>query len=210
MTCSVNGCVNPIRIRSRSLCRAHYLRWYKYGDFELRVPESFSGPLTIERLKLLLTYDKKTGGWTRLMSTGGEKPGPVLNRPSGNGYIYITIDGMGYAAHRLAFFYVEGRWPPHHIDHENLIRSDNRWENLRPATWSQNNHHMILANKTGFRGVVFISSTRKFRSKIRVDGRHMHLGVFDSPEEAHAAYCSAAIKHFGDFATTQIKELEVA
>jgi hypothetical protein len=182
------------------------LRWYKYGDYELRIPGPHSGPLTHNRLKKLIAYDKKTGEFIRLVSSGGEPAGPIKNLPStSDGYIHIAVDGVTYAAHRLAFFYVEGRWPPHHLDHKNLIRTDNRWNNLRPATWSQNNHHMILTNKTGFRGVTFMPTTKKFRSKIRVDGVHFYLGVFDSPEEAHAAYCSAALRYFGEFATTQTK-----
>lgn len=204
MRCCIGDCRNQVRVKSRSLCRAHYLRWKRNGDFEPR-RIYFSGPLTQARLKQLFFYDKATGIFTRLLSQGGQLIGEISNRPCKDGYVRISIDNQLYLAHRLAFLYVEGRWPPHHIDHKNLDRSFNAWDNLRPASWSQNNHHMMVKNSTGFRGVVYLPAAQKFRAKIRCNGRHIHLGVFDSPEDAHAAYCAAAQQHFGEFATTEVK-----
>jgi hypothetical protein len=65
------------------------------------------------------------------------------------GYIYIEIDGKSYSAHRLAWFYVTGTFPKKQIDHINRNRSDNRYENLREATNSQNKANSIHTNKNG-------------------------------------------------------------
>jgi hypothetical protein len=101
---------------------------------------------------------------------------------------------------------MEGRWPEPQIDHRNKNMADNRWGNLREATASQNaaNKSMLPANKEGAKGVVKVTrfGVAKFEARIRVDGKQIHLGRFDTRQEAHAAYCNAAEKHFGVFART--------
>lgn len=54
------------------------------------------------------------------------------------GYVIIALYGKQYYAHRLAYFYMTGKWPQNQIDHINGTRSDNKWLNLRAATSSQN------------------------------------------------------------------------
>lgn len=58
-------------------------------------------------------------------------------------YRYVTIDDEQYAEHRLAWFYVTGEWPKGLVDHKNLDRSDNRWENLREVTASRKSAQYI-------------------------------------------------------------------
>ncbi len=86
------------------------------------------------------------------------------------------------------------------VDHKNLNRLDNRKENLRFATKSQNqwNRGLSRANKTGFKRV-FRHPHGRYSSSIGVFGKTIYLGMFSTPEEAHAAYVEAAKKHHGDF-----------
>ena len=86
------------------------------------------------------------------------------------------------------------------IDYEDLNRLNNQRLNLRSATRSQNqmNHKIRSNNTTKFKGVSY--RRNKYRAVIQINGKHTELGSFDTPEEAHEAYCDAAIKHFGEFA----------
>lgn len=89
-----------------------------------------------------------------------------------------------------------------HCDHKNGNKSDNREENLRPATPSQNrmNTPIRRGNKTGYKGV---QSTRdKFCVQLRYKGKLMYFGAFDIAEEAAKVYDLAALKYFGEFAWT--------
>lgn len=88
-----------------------------------------------------------------------------------------------------------------HIDGDGL---NNRRENLRPATSSQNNRNAKRRsdNTSGFKGVTWRRRERKWAAQIRVDGKNMYLGHFDSPEAAHAAYCKASAELHGEFGRT--------
>ena len=88
-----------------------------------------------------------------------------------------------------------------HIDGDGL---NNIRSNLRLATRAENqrNRGKNRNNTTGFKGVSFRKETRKFQAHIRLNGRRVYLGLFPTPEAAHAAYCAAAMKLHGAFART--------
>jgi Demerecviridae HNH endonuclease len=158
--------------------------------------------LTQRQLKKLLNYDPKTGifRW-RVNKARCAQIDSIAGR-RGN----IMIDGTGYHAHRLAFLWMTGHWPKYDIDHKNGNFRDNRWTNLREATPSQNLMN-ARTQKTGkftspYKGVSRCSDRPgKWQARICIHPGGF-LGRFDTPEEAHAAYCKAARKHFGEFART--------
>jgi hypothetical protein len=159
--------------------------------------------LTLERLKSRLHYSPETGQFTRLVSRGTGRAGLITAAVDSNGHIQIRVDKKRYRAHRLAWFYMTGCWPAAQIDHINGIRADNRWENLREATNTQNviNGKLRDDNPTGFKGVTLDSEgRRKWRARITVDGKQRFLGYFDTPEAAAEAYKAAAVAAFGQFA----------
>lgn len=86
------------------------------------------------------------------------------------------------------------------VDHINNNGLDNRRVNLRVATPAQirMNVRRSTKNKLGFKGVK--KRGNRYRSVIRINGKQIHLGYFDTPEQAHAAYCAAAKEYFGEFA----------
>ena len=149
--------------------------------------------LTYERLREVLHYDPETGVFTWLVRTSTRiKVGDVAAAADGRGYIVIGVDGVLYKSHRLAFLWMTGEWPPQFVDHINGVRDDNRWSNLRPATRSENNQNVRRAragNRTGLLGVC--RYRKRFKAQIRVDGRNLCLGTFDTPEQAHEAYLAA-------------------
>ena len=149
--------------------------------------------LTAERLREVLDYCPDTGVFTwKIRSNRRVKVGDVAGALRHNGYIQIGIDGCLHRAHRLAWLYVTGESPPSEIDHINCVKNDNRIANLRLATSAENKQNQSKAqkrNKAGFLGVS--PHEGKFQAQIKVDGKKMHIGRFNTPEEAHAAYLEA-------------------
>jgi hypothetical protein len=88
------------------------------------------------------------------------------------------------------------------IDHKNGNPLDNRKENLRLCTNAQNsrNRAKSQSNKSGYKGVSWHKSDKKWQARIGLGGKVAFLGNFDSPEKAHAAYCAAAALVHGEFA----------
>lgn len=157
--------------------------------------------LTQERLKEVYDYLPESGLFIRKVRTFRHKAGEVAGTLLGEGYIQIGIDGKQYRAHRLAFFYMTGHWPTLEVDHINGSRSDNRWGNLREATRIQNcqNRGISRANTTGYKGVSWDSSSQRFRSAIRLNGKGKSLGSYKTAEEASQAYQKAAEELFGEY-----------
>lgn len=150
-------------------------------------------PLTADRLRRLVRYDKVTGIMTRRVVTCGKvKKGDVCGTPNTRGYLQCRIDGRLYLISRLAILYVTGEWPTHKVDHRNHVIKDNRWDNIRDVTQSVNMQNQVKpsrANKTGFLGVSIAGD--RFAATIRVGGRHIKLGRFDQPTQASEAYLRA-------------------
>lgn len=152
--------------------------------------------ITLERLKEVLEYNPESGVWVWRASSRRGWAGKVAGSISHWGYIEIRIDGRLYKAQRLAWLYMTGSWPRAGIDHKNLVQTDNRWVNLREATQSQNsaNRRVHPKTKSGLKGVY----PNGLRWEARISGKY--LGLFKTPEEAHAAYVVAAKARFGEFA----------
>lgn len=172
--------------------------------------------LTQERLRKSLTYDPKTGIfiWRRRNGSSpnvrawntkfANKSAGTMTKPRGDGlrYLQIHIKGKCHLAHRLAWLYMTGEWPRNQTDHEDGDGLNNRWKNLRDATGMQNqaNRGVQPNNISGYKGVSFRKSSGRYLARIGVRKKIMHLGSFDTPHDAHAAYMAAARKYFGEFA----------
>lgn len=115
-------------------------------------------------------------------------------------YIVIGIFGIQFLAHRLAFFYKTGRWPPR-IDHADQDGMNNRWRNLREATVAQNNANskIMATNTTGYKGVIVRRKPMRFQARIIFRGKQIHLGTFKTAESASDAYQKAARELYGEF-----------
>ena len=87
-------------------------------------------------------------------------------------------------------------------DHINENKLDNRRFNLRVATRSQNiaNQFVGKQNNSGYKGVSWKDKNKKWVAQIRVNNKVIHIGLFDSKEEAGLAYNREAFKYFGEFA----------
>lgn len=119
-----------------------------------------------------------------------------------NGYLYGTIDNSHLLSHRVIMAMQLGYWPKETVDHINGDRTDNRLENLRLATRSQQSRNTSSAKggTSQYLGVSWRANRSKWRSVIFVDGKQKSLGSFSDEVEAARAYDAAARQHFGKYA----------
>ena len=142
-------------------------------------------------LQSLLNYDSSTGefSWKCYGRYSCKKAGS----PHSRGYVSVAVLKKKYLAHRLAWLYIHGEFPKNQLDHINRNRSDNRIDNLREATNSENcqNKTILKNNTTGYLGVTRKSGRVGYESSIAFNGKSRYLGTFKTPELAHAAYLQA-------------------
>jgi hypothetical protein len=155
-----------------------------------------------EKLLQILDYDPKSGEfrWKKAPHNRCHMPeGSIAGTIDKMGARAIMIKGYLYYAHRLAWFYVYRKWPNGDIDHIDLNPENNAISNLRIATKSQNNantrsrSHNIL----GIKGVS--KRGKKYAAMMTIKKRVTYLGLFKTPEKAHAAYLAKAKEVYGEF-----------
>lgn len=94
------------------------------------------------------------------------------------------------------------------VDHINSNGLDNRRENLRNCTRSQNlmNTRIRSDNTSGYKGVTFDKQTGRFSAKIQINKKCINIGRFDTAEEAAREYDKFAVKYFKAYARTNFDE----
>ncbi|EOY5406042.1 HNH endonuclease [Cronobacter sakazakii] len=160
-----------------------------------------SEELTQTYLKTILNYDPLTGLFSWLDRSRATKSKGFAGTVTKNGYINICINGKYLKAHRLAWLYVHGCFPPAFLDHINGVRSDNRIENLRECDRMSNQRNSSsIKGTSSLKGVSYYARSGKWTAGIRINGKYKYLGRYKTQEEAHAMYCFAAWRFFGEFA----------
>lgn len=162
----------------------------------------------MERLREFYAYDPASGAFTCVKKRSGtqknigERVDCLVVNHNGRRYRRVYALGKWYLAHRLAWYFYYGVTPPQFIDHRNGDGEDNRIENLRAATKTENNRNAIRgrSNTSGYKGVSWHKQRCKWRASIVVDRQQKHIGLFDTAEEAHAAYAQHALREHGEFA----------
>jgi hypothetical protein len=153
-------------------------------------------PLTQEELKTLFHYDPITGIFTYKKALSNRtRVGDWAGSVTSGGYKRVWIHGTTYAVHRLIWLYMTGEWPNELIDHIDGNPTNNRWNNLREATKSQNGAYSFKLDK-GIRR----RSSGRWEARIRVDRKEIYIGSFRTKEEAKEAFADASYRHRGEFA----------
>lgn len=142
---------------------------------------------TPQELRDLLRYDPKEGRLYWKKSRYRVKEGDRAGNDTSSGYRAIKIMQRQIMEHRVCWAIHYGKWPASEIDHINRKKDDNRIENLREATRSQN---MLNGTAKGYR-----RNRGKWEAYVQTNGVHNYLGRFDTEEEARQARIEAMKDH---------------
>lgn len=166
--------------------------------------------LTQDYVRSLFDYDPETGVLTwkwrprghfssdrAWNSTNTRCAGQCAGRLGTKGYIEVGIDGRLYKAHRIIWLLMTGTMPDE-IDHDDGVRDNNRFTNLKDGTHSGNmrNKSARRDNKSGVCGVGWHVKDRRWVAHITIDGKQIRLGAFLDKNDAIAARL-AAEKEYG-------------
>lgn len=154
----------------------------------VRAAKKQASPLTHQELISVISYDPVSGVFFKLGAAGDG----AQQRPTGHknvrGYMCVYVAGRSYAAHRLAFFYMQKEWPPHDVDHINGDRTDNRFSNLRQVTRKQNKENMTVTWAAScVRGVTWCKKRKAWKAQVKHNQRHYNIGYFSELEAAAEA-----------------------
>lgn len=147
-----------------------------------------------------LSYEPQTGilRWRKSTYRRG-RPGDIAGAIRA-GHRTVNLLGRRYVATHLIWLLMTGEWPPNQIEHRNNDGTDDRWDNLRPATQTQNTYNNSIRrdNTSGYKGVHPYRRGNSSRWVAQIGKQH--LGYFNAAEEAARAYDEAAAEAYGEFA----------
>lgn len=121
-----------------------------------------------------------------------------------SGYFNVEINYVKYRLHRIIFMWHNG-YLPKEVDHINGNKLDNRIENLRASTKSQNlrNSGIRKTNTSGYKNVHWRKDLKKWAVHLRAFGKSKHIGFFEDLELAGLVAEEARNKYHGEFAKHQ-------
>jgi hypothetical protein len=158
--------------------------------------------IEINQKELISLFEYKDGSLIWKADHGKNKTmGRIAGCKTSDGYTRIRINNRLYLAHRLIWIFHHG-YCPKILDHINGKRYDNRIENLRAATRSNNgmNAQLSKKNSSGIKGVSWHKASNKWRVSLSIAGHNTHIGCFDDIDLAILVADEAREKHHGIFA----------
>jgi len=155
--------------------------------------------LTLSKLHELFDYKNGNLIW-KFAKSRRVKAGDIAGCLDEYGYILIGVNGGVYRAHRLIYFYHHGYFPLF-IDHIDGNRANNKIENLRSVTTSQNamNQKISTRNSSGIKGVMWHKRDKKWVVQLRVNSKNHSFGYFDDKELAELVAIEATNKLHKEF-----------
>jgi len=208
--CSVDGCSNPHA--SKEYCSKHYKQYLRNGQILALNPRDYRPPVVEDGVAKIPLRVGAKGGYV-IVDIGDAEWLSQWNWYRGykDGYAvrtdYIGIENGKQIAgrvlmHRLIMGTPEGL----EIDHKDTNRLNNRRSNLRIVTRQQNtfNRSIQSNNTSGYTGVYQRKDTKRWQAYIKCDGKRIHIGYFDTAEEAAYVYDQFCLQLFGEYARCNI------
>ena len=152
--------------------------------------------------KLFLYKNGKLFWKSKLNQFSRVKIGSETGYLASDGYIRTKIKQKLYGNHQIIFLMFNG-YIPEQVDHINRDRLDNRIENLRAATNSQNQHNKSIAknNTSGIQGVTWNKNAKKWYVQLMFKKKQMYFGAYKDLELAELVISEVRKKYHGDFAS---------
>jgi hypothetical protein len=135
---------------------------------------------TQAQVQELFLYDQTSGLLIRKENHYRARKGPQFNL-NHDGYLTVCVKGKSYTAHTIIWLHQKGYWPKQ-IDHKNQCKCDNRIENLKEVTASQNQRNRINRKACFLIPGVYLDSC--WCASIGYKNKNFYLGSFDSFTEA--------------------------
>jgi hypothetical protein len=157
-----------------------------------------------ETVHKVYVYEPETGKlWRKTVASGMKRAGtPSHDDARGHVTLITQFAGRSRPVSHIIWLYMTGEWPTLDVEHKDLNPLNNRWDNLRLATRSQNmaNIKVTRRSKSGVKGVFWDKARYKWGAYITHNYKVRNLGRYDKIEDAKAAYDKAARELFGEFA----------
>jgi len=166
-------------------------------EFSIEWAEPNTAGINQARLHYLFDYDQQSGHLIWRVKPGRKiLIGDNAGHKTYQGYIAIRVDGKLYLAHRLVWLFMYGKWPLNEIDHADGNGKNNRLENLREATSSENKENNVVRkdNRLGITGVYYCNMNKKYVAHITKNQKTISLGSFNSINAAKASRAAAKTK----------------
>lgn len=153
---------------------------------------------SIQTLREKFEYYPETGKLFRRYKNYSREVGLTLH----NARQEVTCHPWKGAKSAVCWALHYGVWPSSILDHADRDPTNNKINNLRPATAQQNSANASLSrlNSVGLKGVSFVKRLDKYSATIKFNRKQIHLGVFDDPQEAAKVYQKKAVELFGEYA----------
>lgn len=147
-------------------------------------------------LRKFFIYNPITGDLIYRLPNNQKNIGDTFGTLGSQGYLIGSIGGKTYFVHRLIWLYLYG-YLPDQVDHIDHNRTNNALHNLREVSNLENHKNCSVSknSSTGVNGVSIHKPTGKYRAYIMVNKKQIHLGLFDTLEEAKKARELADVEH---------------
>lgn len=193
--CKIEGCKN--NVMAKEYCRRHYNQMWKYGKVLERTKFDKNEIIDCGDYCEICLYNskKREVARTKIDKDDLEKIKKHKWCLNINGYVATRNSKKHFYLHQL----ILGKKDGFEIDHKNNNPLDNREQNLRHATRSQNK-----MNQKNVKGYTWDKENNKWIAQIHFNKKYYNLGRFKNKQDAILARLQAEQKYFGEFACNKI------
>jgi len=197
--CKVKNCDNKQKYLVKGYCSKHYHQMKKYGKILNRCSSDKNKIINYKNYCKICLYNRQNQE-IKKTKIDLDDINKIKNYKwcFDNNYAGTKINNKTIRLHQL----ILGKKQGYEIDHKNHDTFDNRKQNLRFATKSQNgmNKKITKNNISGYVGVFWINREQRWTARIIINQKYIHLGLFNNKQDAINSRKQAEKKYFGEFA----------